>query len=72
MIGSYKTLDLLKNADYGFIQSGPTSMATYDFNNVLDNLNTLINNNNQAHNVKTNNTKIEEDFIAYAHLKSNT
>jgi len=72
IIGSHKMLELLNNADYGFVQSSAMSMAAFDFNGVLDYINTLINNNNQAHNVKINNTKFDEDFIQYSHLKSNT
>lgn len=72
LIGSYKMLDLLKNSDYGFVQSSATSMAPFDFNNTIEYINTMVNNNNQAQNVKNNNVQFDEDFIKYAHLKSNT
>jgi glycosyltransferase involved in cell wall biosynthesis len=72
LIGSYKMLELLKNADYGFVQASATSMAPFDFNNTLDYINTMIDNNNQAENVKNNNVKFDEDFITYAHLKNVT
>jgi glycosyltransferase involved in cell wall biosynthesis len=72
MIGSHKILELLNSADYGFVQSNPMAMSAFDFNGVLDYVNTLVNNNNQAHNVKLNNIKFDEDFITYAHLKSST
>lgn len=72
MIGSYKMLDLLKNSDYGFVQSSATSMAPFDFTNTIDYINTMINNNNQAQQVKDNNVQFDEDFIKYAHLKSTT
>jgi hypothetical protein len=47
-------------------------MAPFDFNNTLDYINTMIDNNNQAENVKNNNVKFDEDFITYAHLKNVT
>lgn len=72
LIGSYQMLDILKNADYGFVQSGPTSLSNFSFNHILDYVNTLVNNNNQAQNVKINQVKFDEDFIKYAHLKSST
>lgn len=71
-IGSYKMLDILKNADYGFVQSGPTSMSAFDFTNVIDYVNTMINNNNQAQHTKEHNVQFDEDFIKYAHLKNST
>jgi glycosyltransferase involved in cell wall biosynthesis len=72
LVGSYRMLELLKNADYGFVQSSANSMAPFDFNNTIDYINTMIDNNNQAENVKNNNVKFDEDFITYAHLKSIT
>lgn len=71
-IGTYKMLELLKNADYGFVHSGPTSIANFDFDNAIQYVTGLVNNNNHAHKVKDQNLKIDEDFIRYAHLKYKT
>lgn len=71
-IGSYKMLEILKNADYGFVQSGPTTMSAFDFTHVIDYVNTIINNNNQAQHTKEHNVQFDEDFIKYAHLKNST
>lgn len=69
-IGSYRILDLLKNTDYGFIQNGPTSISPFGYNNIIDYMNTYINNNNQTQHVKNNNHEFQDDFIQYAKLKS--
>lgn len=70
-IGSYRILELLKNADYGFMQNG-MSITPYSFTNTIEYLNALINNNNNAQQAKDNNITFEEDFINYAHLKATT
>jgi len=71
-LGSHRILELLKNADYGFVQAGPTAMTPFSFNNIYDYMNTVVNNNNQAENVKQKQSIFDEDFIKYAHLKQNT
>jgi glycosyltransferase involved in cell wall biosynthesis len=70
LIGSQKILELLNYADYGFAQHGPTSIGPYSFNNIVDYLKTVVDNNNQAKQVKDKNTQFDEDFIVYANLKS--
>lgn len=72
MIGSQKILELLNYADYGFVQNGPASIGPYGFNNIVDYIKVLIENNNQAKQVKDSNTAFDEDFILYANLKSNS
>lgn len=69
-IGSYRVLELLKNADYGFINNGPTSIAPFNYNNIIEYMKTVINNNNQSQDVKNNHYKFQDDFVQYAHLKA--
>lgn len=70
MIGGQKILELLNYVDYGFAQNGPTNITGYGFKELFDYIKTLIDNNNQAKQVKDNNLKFDEDFIAYANLKN--
>lgn len=72
MIGNQKILELLNHADYGFVQSGPTSISAYTFKEAYDYVKTIIDNNNKSKEVMDNNTKFNEDFIIYANLKSSS
>lgn len=67
-ISSMHFLSMLNDAGYGFTQSG-SSFDSFDYNNVINNFNKLINNNNQAEYVRFNNIQIKEDFIEYARMK---
>ena len=69
MIGDQKILELLNNADYGFMQNG-MSISAYDFEQIREFLSVYINNFNQSKQALDNNIKIQEDFIQYAELKS--
>ncbi len=64
-------LGMLQNADYGFVMQG-MNVHPASYNNVIENIKILINNNNQSENVRTNNVKFNDDFIQYAHIKNNT
>ena len=57
-----------KDADYEFTQSG-TNIQGFSYKEVVNNLASYINNNNQAEKVRTSKVKFEDDFIQYAHLK---
>jgi glycosyltransferase involved in cell wall biosynthesis len=63
-------LDMSRDSDYGFSQNG-MSFSPYTIANAMQSLQSLINNNNQAEHVRSNNLKIEEDFLQYAHIKAN-
>ena len=65
---SMNMLSMLNDADYGFTQSGP-SYNGYDFNNTVDNLKKMIDNNNQSEHARSSNMVFDDDFIRYAHLK---
>jgi glycosyltransferase involved in cell wall biosynthesis len=67
--GSFQMLNMLKDADYGFTQIGPTQISPFGYNNLQEYLNTVIANNNQAEQVRSNNMKFDDDFIVYAKLK---
>lgn len=72
MMGSYQMLNMLKNADYGFAQMSPTQIVPFEYKNINEHINTLINNHNQAEQARINNIKFDEDFISYAKLKYET
>jgi len=61
-------LSMLNDSDYGFTQSGP-SYNGYDFNNTVDNIKKMIDNNNQSEHARASNMVFDDDFIRYAHLK---
>ena len=66
---SMTMLNMIKNLDYQFVTNG-MSHSPYSKDNMIDTLNTLINNNNliaQAQNNHDNLTK--DDYIQYAHMK---
>jgi glycosyltransferase involved in cell wall biosynthesis len=65
---SMNMLSMLNDADYGFTQSGP-SYNGYDFNNTIDNIKKMIDNNNQSEHARASNMVFDDDFIRYAHLK---
>ena len=67
-VGSMNFLSMLNDANYGFTQSGST-FDSFNYGNVLNNLNKLIQNNNQAEYVRINGLSNKEDFIEYAHMK---
>ena len=64
-------LGMLQNADYGFMMQG-MNIQPASYNNIVDNIKILINNNNQSENIRANNIKFNDDFIQYAHIKNNT
>jgi len=70
LLSSFKFLNMLQNADYGFHYVSPTQISGYGINNLCDHINTMIDNNNRSEEVRQKNIKFEEDFIQYAHLKN--
>lgn len=71
MAGTKKVLDILKNVDYGYAQSGPTQITPFNISEAYQYFETMINNHNQAEKVRSENPEIDEDFIVYAKLKTN-
>jgi glycosyltransferase involved in cell wall biosynthesis len=71
-IGSCQMLNMLKDADYGFSQVGPTQIVPFGQNNIHEYVNQLISNNNAAEQARVKNIKFDEDFITYARLKNQT
>lgn len=69
--GTSLCLDLLKDGDYGFTQAGMGFVGT-DIRQSHRQIQSLIDNNNQAEYIRSNNIKFNEDFIEYSHIKSNT
>jgi glycosyltransferase involved in cell wall biosynthesis len=72
LIGSYRLLELLNHADYGFIHQNTTSILPYDFKNIYTYLETIAHNNNSTQEVNQKSIKFDDDFIRYAHLKHNS
>lgn len=68
---SMTILDMLKDSGYGFTQSG-ASFNPFGYDNMLNNVNSIINNYNQVEYIRTNNIKFDDDFIKYAELKAKT
>jgi hypothetical protein len=62
-------LDMCKDASYGFSQNG-MSINSFSYNNVIQNIQTIVNNNNTAEQVRVGNVKFDDDFIKYADLKA--
>lgn len=67
-ISSMMILNMAKDSDYGFTQSG-TSFQSFGYQDLLNNLTALVNNNNQAESVRSQNIKFDDDFIKYANIK---
>jgi glycosyltransferase involved in cell wall biosynthesis len=70
MIGDQKILEILNAADYGFVQHGITNISPYNFSSATDFIDSFIKNHNVSVSILNNNTKLNEDFIRYAHLKN--
>jgi len=70
-LSSMQMLYMLQNCDYGFSGAG-AGLQNYNYNNVLEHFKIEIDNINQSENVRYNKTKFNDDFIQYAHIKSNT
>lgn len=66
------TLDMLKDADYGFTVGGPTQIKPFGFKQILQHIDTTISNNNLAEEARSKNIQIQEDFIEYARMKAET
>ena len=69
--GSSLCLDILRDGDYGFSQSGMSFVGT-DTKQMYQQLQVLIDNNNNAEYARSSNMKFNEDFIEYSHIKNNT
>jgi len=64
-------LDILKDADYGFVQNGMNFSGT-DISQTYKHLQILIDNHNQAEYARSSKMLFNEDFIEYSNIKSNT
>jgi glycosyltransferase involved in cell wall biosynthesis len=68
-IGSYRILDLLKSADYGFSQNGPSIQNT-DIKQLVDHIDMFVTNKNKAEEVRSSHMEFDDDFIKYAKIKA--
>jgi glycosyltransferase involved in cell wall biosynthesis len=69
--GTSLCLDILKDADYGFVQNGMNFSGT-DISQTYKHLQILIDNHNQAEYARSSKMLFNEDFIEYSNIKSNT
>jgi len=72
ILSSFKFLNMLQNADYGFSYSSPTQISAFSIDDLYQYANTIIDNNNRTESARKNNQQFEEDFVQYAHLKNNS
>lgn len=68
---SMAMLELLQQIDYGFSMHG-TNISRHTYQDVIDFVNTYIDNTNQSEQVRSNQTKFNDDFIEYSHIKAHT
>ena len=68
---SMRLLSMVQWADYGFVLNG-ANVQGYEHKNIIDMLNTEIDNINRSEHARYNNTKFDDDFIQYSHIKNNT
>lgn len=64
------TLDMLKDADYGFSLNGPAQIRQFGYKQIVQYIDTVITNNNLAEDFRVKNLPISEDFIEYAKMKA--
>lgn len=71
LMSSMIFLNMLKDIDYGFVQM-QMNIQPYSINEVLETVNTMIDNNNISEHARLSRQNIEEDFISYANMKGST
>lgn len=69
-ISSMSFLSALQCADYSFSANG-ANVQPYNYGNIIENLQTEIDNINRSEEARYNKVKFNDDFIQYAHIKSN-
>lgn len=70
-ISSMRFLSMLQYAFYGFSVNG-TNIQNYNYNDILESIKIEIQNINHSEHARVNKIKFNDDFIQYAHIKSNT
>jgi glycosyltransferase involved in cell wall biosynthesis len=68
-IENMMSLDMLRDADYGFSIMG-NQVKPFSYKNIVQYLETIISNNNIAEEARSKKIEIQEDFIHYAHMKA--
>lgn len=71
MMSSMILLNMLKDLDYGFVQSG-MSIQSSTLEDTLETINTMIHNNNATETVRKEGRVFEDDFIKYANMKGSS
>lgn len=71
MMSSMIFLNMLKDLDHGFVQSG-TNIQSYSLDDAINTINTIVSNNNAVESARIRNIKFDEDFIKYAQMKGSS
>jgi glycosyltransferase involved in cell wall biosynthesis len=71
MLSSMVLLNMLKDIDYGFIQSGMSIQAS-TVEDTIETINVMIHNSNASEKVRRDGMVFEDDFIKYANMKGST
>ena len=65
--GSMTYLNMLRDVDYGFSMQGAIREANYA--EIINRINTVISNSNDAHSFLSKNIELQDDYIIYARMK---
>jgi len=68
-ISSISILNMIQNIEYGYVQQG-TSVKEYSINDAIEEINTYINNCNNAEKARTSGYVSDEDYIKYSKIKA--
>jgi glycosyltransferase involved in cell wall biosynthesis len=68
LMSSMFFLDMLKDLDYGFVQSG-LAINQYSFKDAKETIETIIDNNNNSERVRHDKVEFGDDYLNYAKIK---
>jgi len=71
MMSSMILLSMLKDIDYGFIQSG-MNIQSASLEDTIETINTIIHNNNVTESVRLSGQAFDDDYIRYANMKGSS
>jgi glycosyltransferase involved in cell wall biosynthesis len=71
LMSSMFFLDMLKDLDYGFVQSG-TTIDSYGLNNMEETISTYIDNINNSERVRHGKVVFNDDYLEYARIKGSS
>lgn len=71
LMSSMNFLNMLKDLDYGFVQSG-MSIQGYSLNDFIETINMMVQNNNSSEAARSRNESFDDDFIKYSKMKGSS